>query len=163
MAQYYKQYFQHQQAQLAFPVTIGDKHTSLVQLLSSNLKALEVLQENNPQAKPSQPLLQAFSTAGKTFSVINSPAQAIITPYGRGQELIVSLNGQIDLEQEKRLLREAQFYSINIFKQQFRRLASDEAIFMLHCGAFALKKEWYDTKKRGLLHEPEYDVQSMIC
>lgn len=162
MTQYYRHYYQHQQDQLAFPVSVGDKHTSLVQLLSSNQKALETLQENKPQAKPSQPLFQAFTTAGRIFTVIDSPAQALITPYKQGKELILSLNGQVDLEQEKRLLREAQFYSINIFQQQLKRLASEDAILMLPCGALALKQEWYDSKKRGLLNEPEYDVQAMM-
>lgn len=161
MAGYYTYYFHNQQDSLSYPIHLLGQNSTLVDLLSSNTIGTNTLNENL-QMKPKGTLRQAFSSAGKAFSVINSPARAVIVPYMAGAELILDLNKANPLHIEKELLRQAQQYSINIYEYRLRKLIDDDAVFPLPCGAYALKREWYDSEKRGLLGQPHFDSSNYI-
>lgn len=158
MSDYFSKYFHNQQNQLSFPVTNNGKKSTLVNLLSNNPTGREAYWENNPGKEQTWPLSQAFGTAGKCFTVIDSPTISLIVPYKEGGEIISDLNGKIFPEQERALLRKAQLYSINIYRHRLNYLLEQEAAFLLPCGAFALLPEWYDSHKRGLLDTPVYDI-----
>ena len=164
MSRYYEFFFTEESRNLNYPARFGDQRTTIVQMLTENSLAIRNFKENSkdPSQNPSQPLIQSFQSAGKVFTVIDSMAQAIITPFGRGKEIILELSAKPDLLNEKRLIREAQFYSVNIFLQQIQRLYGEGAIFQLPCGALAIREEWYDNEKTGLLEAPVYDGKSSI-
>lgn len=162
MGRYYDEYYQKQYASLSYPLRIGGRPSTLVQLLSNNQIGLDAQRENQPSAIPSQPLNQAFTTAGRNFTVIDSPAIAIITPYAKGEDIILGLSANPDAEQTKRLLREAQSFSISIFQSRFSQLLAEGAVFPLPCGAYALRKEWYEREKQGLAARPVFDVSESI-
>lgn len=158
MEEYFRQYFHNEEDQLSFPVIHEGSSSTMVGLLSDNPAGAKSYWENNPGVKLKWLLTQAFGTAGKSFSVIDSPATALIVPYDKGKGLIEELNGSITLEKEKGLLRQAQLYSINVYSYRLRALLDQKAVFMLPCGAYALRPEWYDSDKRGLLEDPEFNV-----
>ena len=103
---------------------------------------------------------QAFAEAGKRFAVIDAPTTAVIVPYLEGVHIIEELNGQLQLHQEKLLLRKAQLYTIALYEDRLRLLAADKAIYPLPCGALALRAEWYNNEKLGLLAEPKMNVDA---
>lgn len=134
--------------------------TTMVDLLSTNTIGATALYQNT-QARPSGVLKQAFSTAGQNFAVIDDSTTGIIVPYMKGNDLIADLNNSPSPMEEKRLLREAQLYSVNIYSYKLRSLIDQDALLLLPCGAYALMHEWYDGAVRGLLDEPEYRFQSV--
>ncbi len=160
MADYFGFYFHNLNDRLSFPVRHNGVSGSMVGLLSDNPKGYEAYGENNPGVNLPWPLFQAFGTAGKSFSVIDSPSIALIVPYQEGESIIKDLNGSISTMNEKALLRKAQLYSINIYQPRLCRLLEQGGVFSLPCGAYALLKEWYDGEKRGLMEEPTYNADS---
>ncbi len=163
IAGYYNYYFHNQQDSLSYPIHLSgsSQNSTLIDLLSCNNIGTSTLDQNR-HTKPKGVLHQAFSTAGKAFNVIDSQARAVIVPYKAGAEMILDLNKANPLHIEKELLRQAQQYAVNVFDYRLKKLIHDEAVFLLPCGAYALKEEWYDSKKRGLLEEPHFESGNYI-
>lgn len=164
MNEYYEYYYQRQGDYLSYniPPNGGDvrQATTIVDMLSVNKVATDTYVENHSK-KPSLFLSQAFNTAGKRFAVIDSPTICLLVPYGRGAKIIEELNGEPNLEQEKKLLKEAQLYTINVFRYHLDQIGAS-AFWMLDCGVTVLNPEWYDVAERGLLMEPEYQIDKHI-
>lgn len=164
MNEYYEYYYQRQSDYLSFniPPNGGDirQATTIVDMLSVNKVATDIYVENHFK-KPSLFLSQAFNTAGKKFAVIDSPTICLLVPYGRGAKIIEELSGEPTLEREKKLLKEAQLYTINVFRYHLDQIGAS-AFWMLDCGVTVLNPEWYDVVKRGLLMEPEYQIDKHI-
>lgn len=162
MTEYYRRFFHIRKSELSFPVRERGRSTTLVDLLSLNPEGVMTFAENSAGARPVWPLRQAFAEAGKRFAVIDAPTTAVIVPYHEGTQNIEELNSRPQLRQEKLLLRKAQLYTIALYEDRFRKLAADEAIYSLPCGAFALRPEWYDAEKLGLLSEPRANPDAYI-
>ena len=83
---------------------------------------------------------QAFMTAAKAFKAIDAPTQAVIVPYGAaGRNLVADLCAAFDVEQEFKLLRAAQQFTVNVFPHVLKKL-----------------------KDAGALHEVKPDVR-ILC
>lgn len=156
ISQYYRRYYQEQKYYLSHPIDGGADRlwqgTTILDMLCLNRKGNTVYNENT-NSKPNMPLRQAFHTAGQLFAVIDNQSIGVIVPYGHGACIIEELNAAPSLEQEKKLLKEAQLYTVNLFRNHLEALG-EGAVYKLSCGALALRKEWYDCRKKGLLTEP---------
>ena len=89
---------------------------------------------------------QAFRDVSKAFCVIDSATIGIVVPYDKGDDLITSLNGQIENPKELlALLKQAQQYTVNAFSYEVEQLQRMGAIFQTLQGPLALRKEYYDS------------------
>ncbi len=122
IAQYYETYFQQRKHEQDYPVGKSDgleADDTLFNLLSRNRHADKGQADNFL-------LKQAFKTASRLFCVIDSPTIGVIVPYGEGKELITALCGDIDLRQQRDLLKRAQRYSTQLFRHQFNLLNEEK-------------------------------------
>ncbi len=89
-------------------------------------------------------LVQSFRTAGEAFEVIAQNARPVVVPYGAGREIIAALQGRHTMQEEIRLLREAQRYTVNLYDNVYRRLEEEGALCALgQTGAAALREGYY--------------------
>lgn len=101
-------------------------------------------------------LNQSFRTAYEHFAAIYQKTKAVIVPYGEGSKLIADLCGEHDMQNEMRLLRLAQSFSVNLFDAAFNRLARDGAIYAVgQSGAYALMPGYYDDAGGVVLEQRE--------
>lgn len=127
-----------------------DKNNTLFNLLSLNSC-------NNP-SKELMYSGQAFLTAGQKFEVITNDAQTVIVPYNdEAREIILDLNGSIDLKYAAKLQRKAQQYSVGIFQNELKFYLEQGIIYQLKCGAYALAEENYN-EKLGVVKNGKSDV-----
>lgn len=90
-------------------------------------------------------MYQSFASVGKQFEVIESDTVNVITPYRDGEKIIVLLNGDIDLEKRIRLLRQAEKYSVGIYRNQLLQMIDEGEIYHIgETGVYALASEYYD-------------------
>jgi CRISPR-associated endonuclease/helicase Cas3 len=157
MARYFDYYFFDRASEMDYPVSakvIGHSDT-LLRMLSTNEIALQNYGRDKKKA-PGIPLRQSFQSAGKAFRVIDSETQGIIVPYGRGSEIIGELCASSDIFQESDLIKEAQRYSVNCFKNMIDKLGIGEsgALYELQgSGILCLKPEYY-SENYGVSVEP---------
>lgn len=161
---YYQAYYREQHGNLSYSLNAGmgapRQSATMVDLLSSNDVGCRVCRENGGVLPP-YPLKQAFRTAGSLFTVIDNPSVSMIVPYKRGAEIIEELSASPSLERQKKLLKEAQLYTINLFRHRLDALGMG-AVATLACGVMVLMGEWYDDRKKGLLSEPVYNVDKFM-
>jgi CRISPR-associated endonuclease/helicase Cas3 len=138
--------------EMAYPIKLGSFSTSLFDLLSD--KANPVCSYNNDRPAPNYiPLLdQSFHTAARHFNVIDQATQAVIVPFGEGEDLIADLNSaavEFDAGLYYETLRKAQRFSVNLYNDFFDELFKKSALVNIGDsdnadGLFALKPEHYD-------------------
>jgi CRISPR-associated endonuclease/helicase Cas3 len=133
--------------------------TSLFDLLSTNSQNSLI---GNCEGKV--PLLQqSFMTAGKLFEAIDAPTQAVIVPYGEGENLIAELCRVAKEYNSKRyyeLLKKTQRYSVNIFPNVWQKLKEEKAIYEIQNEGIYYLDERYYSEDFGLSTEP---VVFMSC
>ena len=99
-------------------------------------------------------MYQAFDTVGKEFEVIEQDTVNVLVPYKKGETLIAQLPGERDLRKRIRMLREAQKYSVGVFRSSLLRMEQKEMLYPLgETGLLALRKEYYNDGL-GLVFEP---------
>lgn len=90
------------------------------------------LNENMNAKKESQYFThQAFLTAGRYFEVFDSETVDVITPYKEGKDIIIefcSAKALYDIKYQKRLLKKAGKYSIQIWKNQLQELVNKRIV-----------------------------------
>jgi len=95
-------------------------------------------------------LTHSHLTAAEQFQVIPDLTTSVIVPYGRGKEIIATLNGKQKISDLSRLLKQAQQYSINIYNQELSALNQQQGVVSLLDGkVLALKENMY-SKQYGL-------------
>lgn len=159
---YFKHYFYHpeREKEMVFPLK-HDQEENILNLLSMN--------RNVPTPNvhlPNYPFLkQSFMTAGEAFVAIDTPTKAVIVPYRDGATIITelcSIEKKFNLKVYKKLLKQAQQYSVNVFPNVWSRLMDEGAIVEVQGeGIYYLKNEYY-SKEFGLSEEmvstmPFYD------
>lgn len=141
--------------QMAYPIKNKNGKSSgsdsIFTWLSNNSLNSAVDNDNPERVKKEQfpKLWQSFMDAGRAFKAIDAPTQALIVPYGvEGRELITDLCGtEYSDKNFYKLVREAQQYSINIFRHAFEELQKEEAIHQIRdTGIFTLEERFYDEK-----------------
>lgn len=64
-----------------------------------------------------------FKTLEQHFEAIDNKTTAVLVPYGKGKEIIASLNEELhDLKEFNTLLKHAQQYSVNLYENELREL-----------------------------------------
>ena len=100
-------------------------------------------------------LFQAFDTAGHAFRVIDQDTVSILVPFGGGTEIVADLCSEQSLQERIRTLRRAQKYTVSVWRDAFKRLCAEGALYPVgETGEYALRKEYYD-ENLGLLVRPE--------
>ena len=87
---------------------------------------------------------QAFKTAGKEFSVIDSNTQSVLVPYCDGEKLIALFDKVQEKKKIYKNLQKAQRYCVNLFENEVAKLKKKNAVYEKKSGVLALKKEFYD-------------------
>lgn len=128
---YYRYYFFERQAEMAYPVAAGEvaQSDTLLNLLSCNEGAVNEFASRNP-SKPNIFFRQAFMTAANAFKAIDAPTQAVVVPFGKsGRKLVADLCAAFDVEQEFKLLRVAQQFTVNVFPHVLKKLNDAGALY----------------------------------
>lgn len=139
---YFAYYFYRRADVMTYPVKArqAGRDDSLLNLLSNNPR-------NVGRTSPLQ-LRQSFSTAGKIFQAIDAPTQAVIVPYGEGEDIIAGLCAAPEPAKAYELLKGAQKYSVNVFPNIWKQLREQRAIYPVQEGEeiYCLHKEYYSPK-----------------
>jgi CRISPR-associated endonuclease/helicase Cas3 len=153
---FYENYFFARKKEMSYPVghdRIGHDDT-LLDLLSTN----PIVTEDFKRAKHKAPayLGQSFKMANQAFQAIDAPTQGVVVPYGeRGRKLVSDLCAATDLENQHRLLRAAQQFTVNVFPHDFRALSEAGALHEVQpkTDIYCLNERYY-SRDFGLSTEP---------
>ncbi|HEY5586091.1 MAG TPA: CRISPR-associated helicase Cas3', partial [Ruminiclostridium sp.] len=146
LEKYYSYYFYDRRVEMNYTMPEPNKDKTMYDLLAENSNAIEAYSSRN-NANPNLMLRQAFKTAGDNFYVIERNTTGIIVPYGKGEELIIKINGNCNVSELKGYLKEAQQYSVNLYELDFYKLEKIGAFYRLNNGGvIALRKEFYNIK-----------------
>ncbi len=154
MQQYFNYYFYDRADDMSYSISsrLLGRDDNLLNLISSNTK-------NVGRKYNSILLQQSFMTAGKIFKAIDSPTQAVIVHYGEeGKELIAELGRvakEFDVKTYRKLLKQAQRYSVNVFPNVWKRLQEEKAVHEIQPGEgiYWLDKQYY-SDEFGLSDKP---------
>jgi len=161
MEWYYRNYFFARAQEMDYPVNgenVGRDDT-LLNLLSMNTLARDDYKRTHHQA-PTIFLRQSFSSASKAFRAIDAPTEGVIVPYGReGVELVAGLQAAHDVERQWALLRQAQQYTVSLFRYDLDRLLDQGALTGIQQGSriYALDRRYYD-ENFGLIPDVEQEL-----
>ncbi len=164
MQQYFNYYFYERADDMSYPVSprLLGRNDNLLNLLSSNCNNVGAGRNNN-----SILLRQSFMIAGKAFKAIDSPAQAVIVPYGeKGKYLIAELGRvakEFDVGTYRKLLQQAQQYSVNVFPNVWKRLQEENAVHEIQPGEeiYRLDEQYY-SKDFGLTEKPSSQMTVQV-
>ncbi|MGB8213616.1 MAG: CRISPR-associated helicase Cas3' [Anaerolineales bacterium] len=167
MAAYYQYYFYERKDDMKYKVGADSpvgREDDLFNLLSKNTQSVCAYARIHSNTSPPLPFVQSFQTASKSFRVVDSPTRGVVVPYGdEGDELVKELCGAFDIEKQYKLLKKAQRYSVNLFLDDFKKLADINAIHEVQkgSGVFHLDDQYYG-KDFGWSDEPVNDMKVQI-
>ncbi len=152
-----ERYFQYEECYTKekqdYPIERNGKHRDyegyrLYHLLAKNKKCASAYKDlTGKEPTDELALCQSFRTAGEIFQVIPDQTKAVVVPFEEGKELIAELGAAHTMQEELRLLRKAQMYSVNLYSDVFDQLAKQGAIAPVgECGAWALKDGYYSVQ-----------------
>lgn len=154
---YFEYYFFARKNEMEYPVKPGaaqglNRDDSLLEIFSTNQKAVCEYTRRNKQKPPNIYLRQSFKTASEAFKSIDSPTRGVVVPYGdEGEQVIAELCSEGVLEKGARLLRKAQLFSVNVYPHLIKKLLKEGALFEAQpkTGILCLDKRFY-SKEFGL-------------
>lgn len=149
MTAYFTYYFFQRANEMDYwvPASVASRDDTLLNLLADNKLATDDFGQRTGRAPPNF-LRQAFMTAAAGFKAIDAPTRGVIVQFGaEGKKLVADLCSAPNPEQEFRLLRRAQQYSVNVFSHVFDKLLKARAISEISesTGIFCLHAEYYST------------------
>jgi CRISPR-associated endonuclease/helicase Cas3 len=107
-------------------------------------------------------LVNSYGTAGKYFHVIDNETTSVIVPYAEGKDIITELSSNGSISDLTSLLRKAQQYTINVYKNELNNLSKNGGIVSYLDGKiFALKEGAYN-KEFGLNIENDSALDSLV-
>jgi len=154
LERYYKYYFYDRANVMNYPVSsnsIAERSDNLFELLSTNklsVDAYKRIYHSSPQIF----LRQSFKTASSIFQTIDIITRGVIVPYeNEGERIINELCAVHYLENQYRLLKDAQRYSVNVVYDMFDKLIKQGIIRETKhgTGIYYLDKQYY-SKQYGL-------------
>lgn len=165
LAWYYKNYFFDRAAEMVYPLpsSVTGRDDTLLNLLSGNEMATHDFAARNPGAPP-RLLYQSFMTAAKAFKAIDAATRGVIVPYGKaGRKLVAGLCGAFEVEQQYKLLKLAQQYTVNVFPNVLTVLMEAHAVHRVLEGTdiFYLDPCYY-SPELGLANEPVRAMEVLI-
>lgn len=110
MDEYYKCVYSKASDKMNFPIVELD--TNIIELVSRGFGSREKKNSMN----------QAYKTAGQAYRVIDDYSFGVIVPYGKGVEIIESIQGTSDTADIKAYIRQAQRYTVNVRGNQLKKL-----------------------------------------
>ncbi|MBP7411138.1 MAG: hypothetical protein KA818_06295, partial [Methanoculleus sp.] len=151
LARYYLYHYEVQKKEMQYPVSKRNSgfptDVTLFDLLSRNWAGVKAYMGRFKQ-RPGYPFCQAFASSGNQFAVIDQDTVSVLVPYGRGKEIIQELATTSYLPATAKLLKEAQQFSVNLYKNEIQSL--DNGIYSIgDTGVLALADMYYS---------PEYGV-----
>ena len=143
---YFLYYFSEQQKKLDYEAY----GKTFSELLGSNAGsyAAYAAQQGEPF---SMFMRQSFQSAGDAFAAIEEYGKPVIVPYERGREIIAALCSMEELGDLKKLLREAQQYTVNLSPSDFQAIG-DGIRYLEDLDIYILKEPFYD-KQKGVVTE----------
>lgn len=162
---YYKSYYDAHQNELYYPLNKNssfERDDHLFNVLSVNKLAIEAYQAIHHHC-PDIFLRQSFHTASREFRVIDTLARGVIVPYKKGEDIIIELCSDSELEKKGKLLKLAQRYSVSLFDHQFTHLLQTGAVHGVqqNAGICYLDKQYY-SKEFGWNDEPVSNMDELI-
>lgn len=146
MNEFYQRYYFDNDQRYLMDYPLKELNTNMVDLLCINKKSFNayVLNKEN-KINPNLQFYQAFKTAGDSFSVITQNTVSVIVPYKEGKEIIKDLNGNIELNDFKKLLKKSQRFTVNVYRNKLEKLCQAGSIMKIHDGeVLALESGFYD-------------------
>ena len=122
MNRYYELYFYMRAEEMSYPVN-SERRDTLLEMLSTNEKAVHDHGKMNQAVRLDVLLKQSFASASNLFHSIEAPTQSVVVPYGEGVEIINGLLSASHFSESAALIRKAQRYSVNIYPHEFQSLA----------------------------------------
>lgn len=166
ISRYYELYFAAHASEFDYPISRNssiDREDKLFQLLSVNTISRKNYQAINQGESPDMLLKQSFYSANSEFRVIDALTRGVIVPYAQGEEIIKELCGAYCLENQGKLLKQAQRYSVNLFSNEFDDLSKKGAIKEAQegSGVYYLNERYYD-KEFGWSNKPVSEMTLLI-
>jgi CRISPR-associated endonuclease/helicase Cas3 len=148
MRRYFELYFYARKDEMDYSVgsdsPVG-RSDNLLSLLSTNRQSVLAYEQAHNGNLPNTKIWQSFMTASKAFEAIDSPTQGVIVPYREGRDIINELLASEDPELRFELLKRAQRYSVNLFRQTKNKLLEGKALHEVPgIGVFYLDSQYYD-------------------
>lgn len=150
MQRYFKEYFTELETDLNY--FIPKLRKTMVELLISNKNDNGYYQAYYAKTHERPPIFIAnsYKTAAENFNVIDNNTTSVIVPYQDGENIIADLNGNQKIEDLTKLLRNAQHYTINLYKHDLEKLSKNKGLELLFDGKIFVLKETAYSEKFGL-------------
>ena len=155
MSDYFEKYYQEQKEELEYNVEDIGIQTDLLELLSVNR------QRSSPEINRNKRFYtgQAFRSAGEKFRVIDDCSISVVVPYNEeAVRMIADLRSDIRLDEQTKVLRKIQKYTVGIYEHTERKLKEKRALDMLNCGVYVLDERYYDDEAGILIEGKPMDL-----
>lgn len=155
MSDYFEKYYQEQKEELEYNVEDIGIQTDLLELLSVNR------QRSSPEINRNRRFYtgQAFRSAGEKFRVIDDCSISVVVPYNEeAVRMIADLRSDIRLDEQTKVLRKIQKYTVGIYEHTERKLKEKRALDMLNCGVYVLDERYYDDEAGILIEGKPMDL-----
>ncbi len=166
MKQYYQYYFYQRKDEMGYnvgPDSVLGQQDTLFNVLSTNTAAFgEYFRIHGSQ--PNLGLYQSFQSAAKSFRVIDAPTRGVIVPYcSEGEQIILNLCSTTDMEEQRRFLKKAQRYSVNLLPHDLKKMIDCGAVHETQegMGVFYMEKQYY-SNLFGWTNQPASDFDLLI-
>ena len=135
---YFSQYYQEMADQMSYPVD----GTYMVEFLGENQNAVYNCEYKKNQLKNVKDIRlrvkQSFATAGKKFSPIETDARTVLVPYKEGKKIIANLCSsefkKSPINYRRALLKQAEYFSVNVFQNVFVELENSGGLGTIDIG-----------------------------
>lgn len=143
---FYSNYYYGDSQRKWMEYPIKELGTTMLKLLSRNGGGVKsYIRKYGSDAALDLCFAQAFKTAGENFMAIEKDAIGVIVPYGEGADIIAELNRDAEPDDIFKILRKAQRYTVNLYRNQIEELSKMGALVKLMEGRVtALKDGFYD-------------------
>lgn len=157
MAVFYQQYFAGKDSQMDYPTAEGE---TIYAMLSGNDYGKQNY-KNKTGKIFSHFIHQAFHSADESFSVIDKNTRSIVVMFGAAGKLVEKYLKQpigVFTKEKVRIFKKLQKYSVSLYEWQLKKLAEQNAIYLLdeETGILILMKYYY-SKETGVILEANQD------
>ncbi|MBR6078548.1 MAG: CRISPR-associated helicase Cas3' [Treponema sp.] len=148
----YFKYFYGSLSEELLKYSVDKKDMTVLDMLSDNKKAVLEYRRVHNGEKWNLPYMQSFKTAWENFEVIADTTTGIIVPYKNdiAGRLCALERGEEDYGKKlRKLLHEAQQYTVNVYSNQLEKLFKENMIFEVlpDSDIYALNNGFYDMEK----------------
>lgn len=152
MTRYFHEYYTELQSDLNYFIPTLKKE--MIELLTSDRGSSSYFQAyiSKHQSAPQLYLVNSYYTAAENFQVIANMTTSVLVPYKEGKEIIAELNSNNSIDDLTKLLRKAQQFTVNVYKNELDVLANCGGLVSLFDGKILALKE-------GAYHE-QFGVNS---